>query len=448
MSGLVLTPVSSTSGNSTESVKNNAASESSSEAFDEVSAREQSRLEAREQRQQRAEQRAEDQRRADQRLEEKQAEERRLSDQRAEDRQRADQQAERQTEKSRAEDARAEDRRSAERSDRADKARDDEAQTADRSDRGRDADSDKTRTAEQVSDGSRQESGDDTEITDKASLPFLFSTPTDATALKGAPSAATAVQGSAAIGGQPGTPKLSQLLDKALAAGQGASDAGALKEGLTTTAKGDQAGILLGKAATADGKAIDFSSQLAGLQGDSQSGNLQNNATSLQRGLEGRDAMAGLKSYSTSVELPVQHAEWGEKVAGKLAWLTSQRMSAAEIHITPPDLGPLEVRVQVQQDQAHVTVHATHSAVRDQLELNGHRLRDMLQENGLNLDRFEVSAETPDQQGGQQQLAGDGSGSESGGSGLASSVEGEDGEQTLAGGSLDLSWRGEVDLYA
>ncbi len=155
------------------------------------------------------------------------------------------------------------------------------------------------------------------------------------------------------------------------------------------------------------------------------------------------EAMVPLKGYATSVELPVGHAEWGDKLVGKLAWLTSQKMSVAEIHLTPPDMGPLEVRVQVQNDQANVTIHAANPAVRDQLELHSHRLRDMLNGQGLDLQNFDV-ADSPGRDGAE---TGDGDGQPSG-RGPATGLDGGELDLAEAAGSLDLTWRGEVDLYA
>lgn len=155
------------------------------------------------------------------------------------------------------------------------------------------------------------------------------------------------------------------------------------------------------------------------------------------------EAMIPLKGYATSVELPVGHAEWGDKLMGKLAWLTTQKMSVAEIHLTPPDMGPLDVRVQVQNDQASVTIHATNSAVRDQLELHSHRLRDMLNGQGLDLESFDV-ASSPDREN-----AGDGDQQQgNGGRGGDESLNGDLDMAEASGGALDLGWRGEVDLYA
>jgi flagellar hook-length control protein FliK len=148
-----------------------------------------------------------------------------------------------------------------------------------------------------------------------------------------------------------------------------------------------------------------------------------------------------MRSYTTSIDVPVNHAEWGDKVAGKLTWLTAANMSVAEIHLTPPDMGPMEVRVQVQNEQANITVHSANPAVRDQLELHSHRLRDMLSEQGLSLEQFDVSDSGRDQ-------AGDGENGENagGGGGLLSDVDVDETGATPQ--SLDLSWKGEVDIFA
>jgi flagellar hook-length control protein FliK len=148
-----------------------------------------------------------------------------------------------------------------------------------------------------------------------------------------------------------------------------------------------------------------------------------------------------LRGYTTSIDVPFSHAEWGDKVAGKLTWLTARNMSVAEIHITPPDMGPMEVKVQVQQDQANISVQSANPVVREQLELHSQRLRDMLSEQGLSLQNFDVSDsgrdQTRDGESGSGQPTGDG---------LMADAEPEDsiGEP----GSLDLTWKGEVDIFA
>lgn len=154
------------------------------------------------------------------------------------------------------------------------------------------------------------------------------------------------------------------------------------------------------------------------------------------------EAQVPLRSYATSIDVPVNHAEWGDKLMGKLSWLTAKNLSVAEIHLTPPDMGPMEVRVRVQNDQANITVHAANPVVRDQLELHSHRLRDMLSEQGLSLAQFDVSSNSQNSAG--EQSTGEGDGTSSG-SGTVLSAGGEDEVQA---GSLDLSWNGAVDVFA
>ncbi|WP_138436603.1 MULTISPECIES: flagellar hook-length control protein FliK [Marinobacter] len=156
------------------------------------------------------------------------------------------------------------------------------------------------------------------------------------------------------------------------------------------------------------------------------------------------EAAVPLKGYATSVEVPVGQAEWGDKVMGKLSWLTARNMSVAEIHLTPPDMGPMEVKVRVQNDQANITVHAANPVVREQLELNSHRLRDMLGDQGLSLSQFDVS-DQPGRQGGEQ---GEGSGEHASAGESGGPLAGDTDESLQEMAGLDLGWKGEVDVFA
>lgn len=196
---------------------------------------------------------------------------------------------------------------------------------------------------------------------------------------------------------------------------------------------------------------------LAGVTGDggkAADSPLLQNAIRFQGGLESVSVQANavntpkmapdtsiLRGYATSIELPVGHAEWGDKVAGKLTWLTARNMSVAEIHLTPPDMGPMEVKVQVQQEQANITVHSANPVVREQLELHSQRLRDMLSEQGISLENFDVS-----DSGSDQARDGDTEGDERPVQGLMADAGQED--MGAEPQSLDLTWKGEVDIFA
>ena len=167
-----------------------------------------------------------------------------------------------------------------------------------------------------------------------------------------------------------------------------------------------------------------------------------------QQAVQGKlagEANIPLRGYSTTVDVPVGQAEWGDKVMGKLSWLTAKNLQVAEIHLTPPDMGPMEVKVRVQNDQAAVTVHAANPVVREQLELHSNRLRDMLAEQGVALSEFDVSDQRGGQADAQGESSGQGDGSRQGAGGLnTAELDG----QEAASGHLDLAWKGEVDIFA
>jgi flagellar hook-length control protein FliK len=104
-------------------------------------------------------------------------------------------------------------------------------------------------------------------------------------------------------------------------------------------------------------------------------------------------------------------------------------------------MGPMEVKVSVQQDQANIQVHSANPVVREQLELHSQRLRDMLSEQGLSLEQFDVS-----DSGSDQTRDGESGGGESTGTGV---IAGAESEESLAEPvSLDLTWKGQVDIFA
>lgn len=106
-------------------------------------------------------------------------------------------------------------------------------------------------------------------------------------------------------------------------------------------------------------------------------------------------AMAGRpvsgSGLSTGVGVPVGQPQWGTAVAEKVLWMASQNLKEAEIHLDPPELGPLQVKVSVSHEQASVSFVAHHASVRDALDQGAGRLREMFAEEGLDLANMDVS---------------------------------------------------------
>ena len=94
----------------------------------------------------------------------------------------------------------------------------------------------------------------------------------------------------------------------------------------------------------------------------------------------------------TGVPVALGSPQWSQAVGDKVLWLAAQNVSAAEIRLDPPELGPMQVKVTVNQDQqASVTFTSPHPAVREALDQQLNRLREMFSEQGLNLVNVDVS---------------------------------------------------------
>ncbi|WP_263139291.1 flagellar hook-length control protein FliK [Pseudomonas sp. RIT-PI-AD] len=114
----------------------------------------------------------------------------------------------------------------------------------------------------------------------------------------------------------------------------------------------------------------------------------------------------------------LQQNGWSEAVVDRVMWLSSQNLKSAEIQLDPAELGRLEVRVNLGQDQAtQVTFASPNANVRDALEGQMHRLRELFSQQGMNQLDVSVSDQSLNRgwQGQQQSgNGGDGSGRGSG----------------------------------
>ena len=71
--------------------------------------------------------------------------------------------------------------------------------------------------------------------------------------------------------------------------------------------------------------------------------------------------------------------------------MVNQQVQAAEIKLNPPNLGAVEVRVNVDGDEVQVSFTAQQGLAREALEAAIPRLREMFAEQGLNLADVDVS---------------------------------------------------------
>lgn len=102
-------------------------------------------------------------------------------------------------------------------------------------------------------------------------------------------------------------------------------------------------------------------------------------------------APAGAPVPGASIAVPFGQAGWGQAFGNQVVWAVNQGMPAAELHLSPPDLGPMSVRISMDQDQASIAFSSAHAMVREAIEAALPRLRDMLGAQGITLADVNVS---------------------------------------------------------
>ncbi len=142
------------------------------------------------------------------------------------------------------------------------------------------------------------------------------------------------------------------------------------------------------------------------------------------------------------VQVPVGQPGWDSAVGERIQWMMNRQVQQAEIKLSPPDLGPLEIKISLQNDQTSVHFLASHSATRDALEAAIPRLRELFGDINLNLANVDVS----------QRQAGDagthhGSSESAAGTGSAAGDDGLSPMQDDPGGLVRLRSEGLLDTY-
>ncbi|WP_438971115.1 flagellar hook-length control protein FliK [Methylophaga sp.] len=107
---------------------------------------------------------------------------------------------------------------------------------------------------------------------------------------------------------------------------------------------------------------------------------------------------ASAQGLSLPVQPNMQNPAWSQVMSSRVVWMAKEGVHQAELKMTPANLGPVEVRLQIQNDQASVTFLAQHSATRDALEQALPRLRESFSEAGIELGHAEVAEQQQQQQ--------------------------------------------------
>ncbi len=108
---------------------------------------------------------------------------------------------------------------------------------------------------------------------------------------------------------------------------------------------------------------------------------------------------------STTASVPVLDVQpslrseaWNKVMTGRVVWMAKEGIQRADLKLNPANLGPVDVRLTINNEQATVTFVAQHAATREALEQALPRLREGFQDNGLELTNADVSDQAMQQQ--------------------------------------------------
>jgi len=157
------------------------------------------------------------------------------------------------------------------------------------------------------------------------------------------------------------------------------------------------------KAATSDTRVDDFANRLAALT----------------------QAATPKTANAVPVNQPIamHQSGWTEEIVNRVMYLSSANLKAADIQLQPAELGRLDIRVNMVPDQqTQVTFMSAHPSVREALDGQMHRLRDMFTQQGMGQVDVNVSDQSRGWQGQQ---------------GQEQAQHGQSGRTSAAGGRLD-----------
>lgn len=96
-----------------------------------------------------------------------------------------------------------------------------------------------------------------------------------------------------------------------------------------------------------------------------------------------------------TIAAPLGSNGWADEFSQKINWMSTQQNQVAELHLNPPDLGPLDVVLKISDNQATALFTSPHGAVRDAVENALPKLREALADNGITLGNATVSDQPP-----------------------------------------------------
>jgi len=121
--------------------------------------------------------------------------------------------------------------------------------------------------------------------------------------------------------------------------------------------------------------------------------------TSINQGPQANLSTGTPEPVRLSVNAPVeQSSRWASEMGDRLAWVARNGMSSATLQVNPPQLGPIEVRIQMSGDQAAVSFAAVQPQTREAIQQALPALASSFAAQGLSLGQTSVGRDNQPQQ--------------------------------------------------
>lgn len=121
------------------------------------------------------------------------------------------------------------------------------------------------------------------------------------------------------------------------------------------------------------------------------------------RQAQGNNGLSAMRQPEpqTPTPLPLRHPEQSaQALQEQVQFLLNRKLDTVEIRLDPPELGNLQIKLHLNQDQAQVGIVVQNSHARELLEQTLPRLREMLAQQGIQLGQTQVQQQSQQQQGG------------------------------------------------
>lgn len=101
----------------------------------------------------------------------------------------------------------------------------------------------------------------------------------------------------------------------------------------------------------------------------------------------------------TAIASPLHdRSTWTQEFGDRIVWMAKQDQQSADIRITPANLGPVQISLNIEDGKASAVFASPHAEVRQAIEEALPRLREMLNGAGISLDQANVGSQMPQQQ--------------------------------------------------